>query len=84
MSINKNDHLVNLKSTLNEFCTFIEPFRAILNNHNVQFLVDNHYLKFSESNPDLVQSLEKVASVHKNLIQYSLNYDFNKINNNNQ
>jgi hypothetical protein len=73
-----NNHLKNLKSILNEFCSFIESYRAILNNHNVQFLVEDHYLNFIKFDPNLVKSLEEVESKHKNLIKYCLNYELNQ------
>jgi hypothetical protein len=70
-----NNRLLKLKQILNEFSTFIEPYRTILNNHNVQFLVDDHWSKFTDFDENLVKSLENLTIEHKNLIRYSLNID---------
>ena len=72
MQMEMNNRLFNLKAILREFCSFIEPYRAILNNHNVQFLVDNHWQKFVDFDANLVKLFENLALTQKNLIRYTL------------
>lgn len=37
------DNLETLVKTLKHFIEFIEPFKSLLNTHNVNFIVDNHW-----------------------------------------
>ena len=32
-----------LEGILEKFCTLLDPFKALLNSHNVQYLTDNHW-----------------------------------------
>lgn len=72
-----NNHLIKFKSILFEFCSFIKPYRALLNDHNVQFLVDNHWQKFNDYDSTLVKSLEYIVFTknNKNLLKYAFNHN---------
>lgn len=38
-----NNRIQILEEILEKFCTLLDPFKPLLNSHNVQFLTDNHW-----------------------------------------
>ena len=66
------DYLVNL---LNELICFIEPYKLLLDTHNIQFITDLHWSNTNILNENLKLELEDFLVTEKNLIKY-----FNEIN----
>lgn len=67
--------LVNL---LDELVDFIEPYKTLLDTHNIQFITDQHWSNDAIINADLRFELEDFLTENINLVKYFNQLDSSK------
>ena len=66
-SISQNKTLQSLIDILETYINFLHTFKSLLNTHNVQFLVDNHWANETYLNKDLRADLDKFIQHEQSL-----------------
>jgi hypothetical protein len=70
-----NNNVSELISILKEFTNFLEPYKQLLDTHNIQFILKDHWSSQAIINEPLRKDLENFISKNKdlNLIKYFKN-----------
>ena len=63
-----NSHLNLLINILDDFIQFLEPYKFLLDTHNIQFIIDNHWSNEAIINEKLRKELETLIHIEKNEI----------------